>query len=162
MPNNICYDNNQILIKGKRASWGIITILFFLMIISGLIPIAATILVLIYGDGLHFGLVISYLLFWGGGYYLLRLVLWNTYGQEIFTLENDKIRYIADYKLFKDGRQEIDTQNLKIEIITHEETNKPVGRLKLTNGNTSIVSVLSAGLNDLKEIAEKLKNNIRP
>lgn len=155
---NIINDNNdRIIIKGKRTSLIIITILTFVLIVSGLIPIAVTIFVLSIGNGLHFGLVISYLLFWGGGYYLLRLVLWNTYGQEILTLENEKIHYVADCKYFKDGRQEIEPKNMTTEIIYEDEPNNPVGRLRLVNDTTTIETVLHSNLIELDKIEKKIK-----
>ena len=163
MINTVENINNRIIIKGKKTSLLIILILTFVLVISGLIPIAATIFVLSIGIGLHFGLVISYLLFWGGGYYLLRIVLWNTYGQEILTLDNEKIYYVADYKYFKDGRQEIESKNLTTEIIYEDEPNKPVGRLRLMNKNTTIETVLQSNLKELDKIEEKIKtcyNNV--
>lgn len=127
------------------------------MVISGLIPILATVFLIWSGIGLHFGLLISYILFWGGGYYLLRLVLWNLYGQEIFTLKKDKITYIADYKLFKDGRQEIGLKNLTTEIIYKDEPNNPVGRIQLNSDAITIASVINTKITELEKIEEKIK-----
>ncbi len=41
---------------------------------------------------------------------------------------SEKISYIADYRLFRDGRQEITTKDLETEIIYEDEPDKSVSR----------------------------------
>jgi len=72
-------------------------------------------------------------------------------------LDPEKISYIADYRLFKDGRQEIKTKFLKTEIIYEDEPNKPFGRLRLSNESTSIETVLQTTITELEEIRNEIK-----
>ena len=122
-----------------------------------------TFFVLTYGDGPHIGIAISFIFCWGIGFYLLRVTLWNSVGREVLTLNPDKISYIADYRLFKDGRQEIKTKDLETEIIYEDEPNKPIGRLKLKNKTTSIESVIQTTISELEELKIEIKtryNNV--
>ena len=148
---------SQLTIFTKKTPVFIRIVLTLILTILTLIPLAATFFVLTYGDGPHIGIAFSFILCWGVGFYLLRVTLWNSVGREILKLEPKKISYIADYRLFKDGRQEISTTDLETEIIYEDEPNKPIGRLRLKNKTTSIETVIQTKITELEELEKEIK-----
>jgi hypothetical protein len=145
------------LINGKKAPLLLRLVLIFILIICAIIPIATSIFIIENEIESKFGLVFSFILFWGIGYYLIRLILWNTYGQEILTLSNNRISYLADYKYFKDGKQEIEISNLICEIIYVNQTDKKTGRLRLKNNAEIIETVLQSNINEIEQIEKEIK-----
>ena len=148
---------NRIIFNHKKTPLLIRSFLVLILVICTLVPIAVLIFVLTLGDGPHIGIAVSFLIFWGSGFIMLRTILWNNHGKEIIDLANDKIKYLADYKYFKDARQEIETDGLEVEIIYEDTMNNYIGRLLLKNNNTEIETVLQSNLNELELIKEKIK-----
>lgn len=87
---------------------------------------------------------------------MLRIILWNSFGREILELGPQGISYVADYKYFKDGRKEIGTDELQIEIGLEYTDSDQLGRLQLINGSESIESVLQMDISELEELRAKL------
>lgn len=155
--NQIEINGSQLTISTKKAPLFIRIVLTLILFILTLIPLAVTFFVLTYGDGPHIGIAFSYLLCWGVGFYLLRVTLWNSVGREILTLDPEKISYIADYRLFKYGRQEIPIKDLETEIIYEDEPNKPIGRLRLKSTTSSIETAIQATIAELEELKNEIK-----
>lgn len=86
-----------------------------------------------------------------GSIYLLRLILWNTYGREIITLYSDRLVYIADYKLFRDGRQELTADGMSIQI-TDTEIEPGCARILFTSGESKLETVLMIPVTELTAI----------
>lgn len=150
---------NDFVIEKAKASWFAKFVLITLMLISWAIPIVATIFALRNDINMSFGIIFSYLLFGGIGIYLFRAFLWNTYGQEIFKLNNDEILYTPDYRLFKGSLQKIRTDGLTAELIDYDESDSDsiYGRIRLTNGQDEIKTVLKSRKTDLKIIIDNIK-----
>lgn len=157
--NQIEIKGSQLTISVKKAPIFIRVVLTLILAILILIPLAVTFFMLTYGDGPHIGIAIIYLLCWGSGFYLLRVTLWNSAGREILTLHPDKISYIADYRFFKDGRQEINIKDLETEIIYEDEPKKTFGRLRLKNKSTFIETVVQTTITELEEIINEIKKH---
>lgn len=157
MTSQIQISDNTITIVGAKSPLLVRTILTLVISISGLIPILVMTYMMTIGDGLHFGLAISIIIFWGLGFYLLRIILWNTYGKEILNLDQNKIQYFADYKFFKDGRQELTPDKIEVEIINENSLDSGNGRLRITNSINCIEMILPSRLTDLELIREKIK-----
>jgi len=155
--NQIEISDSKLTISVKKSPLLIRIVLSVVLSIMVLIPLLASYIVLTAGDGFHIGLAFSFLLFWGLGFYMLRIILWNSVGREILVLGNEKIEYTADYGLFKDGRKEIETNRLATEIIYEDEPNNPVGRLRLNSDTESIESVIKTRLAELKELEKEIK-----
>lgn len=150
-------EGNQLTISARKTPLFIRIVLTGILVILALIPLAVTFFSLTYGDGLHIGIFFSFLIGWGVGFYLLRIILWNSIGQEILILTPESITYIADYRLFKDGQKEILTDDLLTEIIYEDEPNKPLGRLRLKSKSTTIETVLQTTVAELEELEKEIK-----
>jgi hypothetical protein len=148
---------NQLIIKGRKSPLPVrITLILFLLICL-LIPIAATFLLMAEKKGPHIGIFVSFLLFWGIGFYLLRIILWNTFGREIITLGDDKIFYEADYLFFKDSKTSISTKALEVVAAEVEDGKSALGVLIFSNENVNITTSLKAPLNEMSKIAEEIE-----
>ncbi|HTF03775.1 MAG TPA: hypothetical protein VK826_07100 [Bacteroidia bacterium] len=134
-----------------------IRIILGVIVLSALLaPIVATISILASGSGLKFGLIVSYIISWAVGYYLLRVILWNTYGKEILTVEQDKFSYYCDYKYFKDAVKEIKTDQLQIEIIKSGAQNE-LGVMHFTHSTEKIEMILAVPLVDLSPVEGQIR-----
>lgn len=149
----IVHKNNEIIISSQPSPLIARIILKFIIIISALIPIAAVIAMIISEIGFHFGVLISFILFWGIGIYLIRVFLWNKFGREILSYQPDKISYLADYKYFKDSIREISTDNLDASKVEKESG----VIVKFSNGESTIMTVLPITLKEAENIIMETK-----
>lgn len=131
-------------------------VLLVFIILSFVLPIVGTVFVSIY-MGFKLGIIFTYLIFWATGYYFLKLYLWSKYGKEKLILENEKISYTADYKLFKGNKREVDSKNFKIEVLESFDGSKQYGTLKLADNNVTIETVINVSVSDLFEIKSKIQ-----
>jgi len=147
---------NKLIIKGSKSPLPIRITLIAVLLICLMIPIAATFLLMSERKGPHLGIFLSFLFFWGIGFYLLRIILWNTFGREILTLEDDKISYEADYRFFIDGKQNISTENIEVVAIPTQSEATNLGILVFSNENQHIDTVLGAPLDKMMDIAAEI------
>ncbi|MBQ0769450.1 MAG: hypothetical protein KBT58_09170 [Bizionia sp.] len=150
-------DDNQLIISTRKSPIFIRIVLTTFLVLIASIPIAVTIFVLKSGEGPFIGIVFSFLLCWGIGFYLLKLTLWNSVGREILSMETDKISYVADYRLFKDGRKEIEIKDLETELIHKEQSDNPLGRLRLRTKSNSLETVLQMTISEVEELRKEIK-----
>lgn len=157
MNSEIQITDNRITIQGAKSPLFIRIVLAIIIFINGLIPFVFIFFMLTDGDGLNFVIIVPIIIFWGAGLYLLRVLLWNTYGKEILDLDDSRIQYLADYKFFKDSRKELNTDGLEIEIIYEDKMKSEKGRLRIKNSKNKIETVLQLKLTDLKILTGKIK-----
>src|SRR5690606_18335443 len=131
-------EDSKLTIFARKAPIIIRIFLVLIITVLALIPFAIVYFVFSDGNGLHIGIAFSFMLCWGIGFYVLRLFLWNSYGREILILNKNNIIYLADYRLYKDGKRKIGTKNLEIEIINENDPKLSLGRLRLKNKSSSI------------------------
>ena len=127
--------------------------LSMLLIICFLIPIAVT--YFLFFSGLSLGILISYAFFWGIGFFVLRFVLWNSYGKEVMTFNANNISYHSDFKYFKDGKKLIENKEL-VYSLSEEFDGK--SSLIINNGIEEIETSIKVPSSDLINLIEKLKN----
>ena len=135
--NTTEFKNNQLIIKGRKSPFAIRATLTVVLLICILIPIIVATSLMSERKGPHIGLFLGFFFLWGLGFYLLRIILWNTYGREVLTFESDKIIYEADYGFFKDGKTIISTTNIELTAIPYANEKiktKRVKKLNITNG----------------------------
>ncbi|NGX84311.1 hypothetical protein [Aequorivita sp. KMM 9714] len=150
-------DDNHLIISARKSPIFIRIVLTTFLVLIALIPIAVTIFVLKSGEGPFIGIVFSFLLCWGIGFYLLKLTLWNSVGREILSMETEKISYVADYRLFKDRHKEIEIQDLETELIREEQFDKPLGRLRLKTKSNSLETVLQMKISEVEELRKEIQ-----
>ena len=152
------FEKNTIILYVKkspliiRAIFLIISILFFLLPISGMA------LAMQNGSPLKIGYLIGIGL--GGllGFYIFRIYLWNSFGKEIIIFNNNEVSYEADYRLFKDGKKDktFDVLTYSITPIGYEEEN--LGLLTIGVDENIIESVVKLPINQLEELIHKIEN----
>jgi hypothetical protein len=81
-------------------------------------PVVVLITMLASGDGFKIGIIVSFIIMWAIGAYLIRIVLWNTYGKEILEFSEDKLTYHCDYKYFQSNQKQIERNQIQIELIS--------------------------------------------
>lgn len=156
--NNVWIEDSKIVIKGEKTNIFARIFLWLLVIFSFLIPIAVTISQIIIGNDYHFAILISYIVFWGIGVFMLRIVLWNTYGEEVFCLKEKSIEYYADYKYLKDSHKVFKIENSEIEPVEYIELrNKLKWTLLLKSENVNFETSLKLDKEELELIEKELK-----
>lgn len=131
--------------------------MFFFAFVSVLLPLIGIVISISMGKGIHFGFFIGLFLFGLIGFYLLRISLWNTYGEETIKLSIPIIEYEANYGWFKDGKKTINSNNLVFSInqIGYEEDK--IGTLVIGEDDEQLESVVTMPTIEIEELIEKLK-----
>jgi hypothetical protein len=157
--NQISFQNNIIKLNIIKAPL-IIRIIFFLFAFASFIfPILGMIISLTLGNNFNISFLIGIGFFSVLGFYLLRIALWNSYGEESIKRINNELIYEADYRWFRDGKKAIEIKNIKYSILPvgYEEDNN--GILVLENGKNKIECSVKIPKQELEELIEKMKNN---
>lgn len=83
-----------------------------------LICVAIPIVILLFADlESLMPIVFSMLIFWVPGFFLLRVLLWNSYGREVVFFKAGQINYFCDFKLFQDRKITLDMSELEFGFI---------------------------------------------
>ncbi len=143
MEKSELYLNNNVLsIKIGKTSFLVRGILLFFAVFSFLIPIIAVVFVVISHSDFKFGHVLLFIMLWLPAYFLLRIILWNSYGKEVLVFNKGKVNYVADYKFFVDSKQELNG-DISVEIIKNKHSNKDENTLLFKSENEQIETVIS-------------------
>ncbi|RKR11977.1 hypothetical protein C8C83_3735 [Flavobacterium sp. 90] len=146
------FKNNILNLKVKKSPLAIRAVMFFFTFAFFLFPTLGAIVSVLIGGGLQFGHVIGIGIFALMGFYLLRVSLWNTYGEETIEILNDKVIYEANYGWFKDGKKEIEISSPKYSFksVGYEEDNE--GVLVISDGKIQLESVVKIPDSALEEL----------
>jgi hypothetical protein len=144
--------NNTLNLKVKKSPLAVRIVMFFLAFTFFIFPIAGTAFGILTGSGLHFGYFVGIGLFSLIGFYLLRLSLWNTYGEETIEILESKIIYEANYGWFKDGKKEFEIKNpnYSFKSAGYEEDNE--GILVIFSDESQMESVIKMPIEDLESL----------
>lgn len=146
----------RVIINVKPAKIGLKAMLLLILIPCLLLPLIGTYVVLS-NYGPHIGILIIYLLFWGPGLFIFRSLLWNSFGKEVLEIHSEELTYYADFKYFKDGKQQINLQNVNIKSPkTNHKTD--MGRLIFKSGEKQIETVIEIPMEELKEVMDFIGN----
>jgi hypothetical protein len=151
------FQNDILFLKVKKSPL-IVRIIFFIMSLGFFfIPVPGTAIAMSTGNGLKLGYFIGIAISLLGGFYMLRVSLWNTYGEEKIEIAGNKVIYEANYGWFKDGKKEIyfDRLSYSVKSIGYEEDNK--GLLMIDSGEGKIESVVKMPIDELKELINLLE-----
>lgn len=105
---------------------------------------------------MKFGIVITYILFWGSGIYMTRLLLWNIYGREVYRIEKGKLIYYVDYKYFKDNSKEVNLSEATFLI----KPDKMYGEIFYNIQIISIAVEINSSINLKEEDSILFKNEL--
>jgi hypothetical protein len=110
------------------------------------------------GNGIKFEGILVVGIFCLIGFYLLRISLWNSHGEETIEFNDSEIIYVADYGWFKDGKKTLDTKEVTYSIkpIGYEEAH--CGVLIISNGKVEIESVVKIPKHHLEKLISKIEN----
>lgn len=151
--------NNTLNLKVKKSRMLVRTVMFALAFSFFVFPVLGVIFSIASGSGLHFGYFIAIGIFGLMGFYLLRVSLWNTYGEEIIDFLPNKIIYEANYGWFKDAKKEIELilPHYSFKSVGYEEDNEAV--LIITCQNSEIETAIKMPMIQVEELILILKNN---
>lgn len=146
------FKNNTLNLKVKKSPFVIRVVMFFFTFAFFVFPTFGVIVSVLSGSGLQFGYFIAIGLFALIGFYLMRVSLWNTYGEENIEILNSKVIYEANYGWFKDGKKEIAiaVPKYSFKSVGYEEDNE--GVLVISDGESELESVVKIPVSVLEEL----------
>lgn len=153
------FKNNTLNLKVKKSPLAVRIVMFFFAFAFFLFPILGTIVGVLTGGGLEIGYFIGIGIFGLMGFYLLRVSLWNTYGEETIEVLNNRVIYEANYGWFKDGKKEIviSTPKYSYKSVGYEEDNE--GVLVISSENTQLESVIKMPMAQIEALLFILEPN---
>ncbi len=155
------FQNNTLYLKVKKSPFLVKTIMFLLAFSFFVFPLGGAISSIAGGGGLRIGYFIGIGIFSLIGFYMVRIALWNTYGEETIQILENKIIYEANYGWFKDGKKEALIINPKYFFapIGYEEDNE--GILIIASEEARIESVVKVPMSQLEELIKVLERIIK-
>lgn len=150
-------DGDELTLRVKKAPLLVRGTLFFFAFLSFVMPVTATVVYMALGNGFHFGFLIGWFIFGLIGFYMLRIALWNTYGNEVIRFQGGRITYVADYGWFKDGKKHIshdDEVVFEMQPLGYEEDNK--GGLLISGNGENISCVVKMPMEQGEGLIELL------
>lgn len=146
------FNNKQLKLQVVKSPLIIRCVLFLFTFLCFALPLFGLIFNAIEGEGIKFGGILMLGIFSLIGFYMLRVSLWNRYGEERIDFNNDKISYVADYRWFKDGQKSIDRDGIiySIKPVGYEDENN--GVLVISNEKSEIESVIKIPIQKLQEL----------
>lgn len=152
--------NKTIHLKVKKSPAFIRGILFFIAFVSFVFPVLALLLGILWGGEIHIGYFIAVIFSGLIGFYLLRVSLWNTYGEETIKIVESptyEIGYEANYGWFKDGRKRIHPKKLLFTIhrVGYEEDH--IGTLIIGDEDIYLESVVKMPISQLEELIVEME-----
>lgn len=156
--NQFSFENNQLKLKVLKTPLIVRLILFLITFLCFALPLFGIIYNVVQGNGIKFGGVMVFGIFCILGFYLLRISLWNSHGEEIIQFNDNEIIYIADYAWFKDGKKTLEKCDVTYSIkpVGYEDENN--GVLKISNGKAEIESVIKMSNQNLEKLIDRIKN----
>ncbi|SHH74777.1 hypothetical protein [Flavobacterium defluvii] len=150
---------NTLNLKVKKSPLIIRFIMFLLAFSFFTFPLLGVIFSVANGAGMQIGYFLAIGLFGVVGFYLLRVSLWNTYGEETIDFLSNKIIYEANYGWFKDAKKEIELIHPQYshKSVGYEEDNEAV--LIITCENAEIETAVKMPLAQIEELILILQNS---
>ncbi|MDA9773998.1 hypothetical protein N9B82_03485 [Saprospiraceae bacterium] len=151
--------NNELILYVKKSPLAIRLFIYLLTVISIVFPFVPIALDFMEHGEIKAGPVMIGLFLIVIAIYFVRMSLWNTYGAERITFGKEKLEYIADYKWFKDGAQELENYTkLYCSYMVLQEKKSSMGRLGFIVKDKAIHCVTKLPLTEIEEIIEKLSS----
>ncbi|KAF2511549.1 hypothetical protein EYY60_08960 [Flavobacterium zhairuonense] len=153
------YQNNILNLKVKKSPFFVRVVMFLLAFSFFIFPLVGTIFGIASGSGLRIGYFIGIGIFSLIGFYMVRIALWNTYGEETIQILENKVIYEANYGWFKDGKKEtiISNPNFYAASVGYEEDNE--GVLIIASNDIKVESVVKMKMFQMEELIKVLKSS---
>lgn len=154
------FKNNTLILKVKKSPLAIRIVMFFFAFAFFVFPVLGTIDSILTGGGMQFGYLIGIGVFALMGFYLLRVSLWNTYGEEIIEISKNMIIYEVNYGWFKDAKEEIAITTVpeySFKFVGYEEDNE--GVLVISSEEFQMESVVKIPVVHLEELILTLQTS---
>lgn len=150
--NQYNFKNNILRLKVKKAPLIFRAIIFFCASAFFVLPVIGVIFDIAFGGSLNIGHFIGVGVFYVIGFYVLRVFLWNTYGNETIEILENKIIYEANYGWFKGGRTEMEITSpaYSFKSVGYEEDNETV--LVISSENAQMESVVKMPIDEIKAL----------
>jgi len=152
-------NGNVLTLNVKKAPAFLRSVMFLFAFLFFIMPLAGMVLYMAIGNGFHIGFLFGMFFFGLMGFYLLRIALWNTYGNEVISITKNHINYIADYGWFKDGKKQNEITApivYSIRQIGYEDDN--TGGLVIGLEEPYIICATKMPIDELQELIAKLNN----
>lgn len=158
--NQYSFENNQLKLRVSKTPLLVRLVLFIITFLCFALPLFGIIFNVIEGNGIKFTGILVFGVFCLIGFYLLRISLWNSHGEEIIEFNENEIIYIADYLWFKDGKKTLEKNEVTylIKPVGYEEDNN--GILVISNGKSEIESVVKITKQNLEKLISRIQNGI--
>jgi hypothetical protein len=147
---------NQLVLRVKKSPIIIRLVLYVITFLCFFFPILTISYLLIAREDFHIKYVLFLFFFGFVGFYMLRVSLWNTFGNEIITFQKENITYIADYGWFKDAVKSIRGENFEYFIQPVGYESDKIGVLVISKEDNSIECVVKMPEDELKELIDSL------
>lgn len=149
-------ENNVLKLKVKQSSFFTRLILFVLAFVFFLIPIAVMVTSIIVGNGFHFGFLISTFIFSLMGLFLLRLALWNSFGEEIYEFNLKEVSYQFNYGWYKEQKKVVKMDVLLFSFNSVGYEGDKIGTIVIGVNDSKINSVVKMPVSEIEELITKL------
>lgn len=149
-------DNDKFILENRRVNLFSQFIFSILILIAFLTPIIVTFLAVRTGGEIKFGIIIFYLILWLSGVYIVRLMLWNIYGKEVFKKSGETIYYYSDYKLVKDNFKKFDINESKVFLKSSKLYGDIFYHILIVSNNDSFNSSIKIQEKDVDFIKAKI------
>ncbi|MBP9181082.1 MAG: hypothetical protein KBG24_11345 [Bacteroidia bacterium] len=143
-------------LKVSKTIFLVRLVLFIVTFLCFALPLFGIIFNVVEGDGIKFGGILVFGVFCLIGFYLLRISLWNSHGEEIIQFNENEITYVANYGWFKDGKKTLEKNDViySIKPVGYQDENN--GILVISNGKSEIESVVKIPTKDLEKLIPQL------
>ncbi|CAM3864288.1 PH domain-containing protein [Flavobacterium branchiophilum] len=157
--NQYLFENNQLKLKVSKTPFLIRLVLFIITFLCFALPLFGIFFNVVEGNGIKFGGILAFGIFCLIGFYLLRISLWNSHGEETIQFNDNEIIYVADYGWFKDGKKTLDKNEITYSIkpVGYEEEN--YGILVISNGKSEIESVVKMPKQNLEKLISRINGS---
>ncbi|WP_394775153.1 hypothetical protein [Flavobacterium sp.] len=146
------FKNNILNLKVKKSPLAVRIVMFFFAFAFFIFPVLETIVGVLTGGGMQIGYFIGIGIFGLMGFYLLRVALWNTYGEENIEILDNKVSYEANYGWFKEDKKEMGITSPKYSFKSagYEEDNE--GVFVIYSESSQLESVVKMPITDLEAL----------
>ena len=149
----------DVMLEIVKAPFSLRLFLGIFMVIGFLTPVAVLILNLYKDLEFGFSFITTVIIGLLVGFYLLRLILWNTYGKENLAIYSDKIKYHCDYKYFKGNKKTLHGSQLSAEPKWEHQRNS--GKLKIASENGAVETSIYLPQDKLMKLVEDINSQFR-